>query len=126
VPRPGSPIYGDRLPLPQGGAIGRFRLAPPALLEARTSQRYPTKSALRREAEVKPAPAGDDEILTAEEAAQVLKIHPITLFVWARDGRGPPALTPPGVRLRRYSKRTLLEWLRIPNSTSCKVEDAHA
>jgi hypothetical protein len=49
--------------------------------------------------------------LTADEAAAVLKIHPITMFVWAREGRGPPGLTPRGVRIRRYSKKAILEWL---------------
>jgi hypothetical protein len=53
----------------------------------------------------------DDEILTTEEAAALLKIHPITLFIWAREGKGPPSLMPDGVRIRRYSKRALLQWL---------------
>jgi hypothetical protein len=77
------------------------------------SQRYPTKVDLRHVAEAKPAAANDDdEILTADEAAAILKVHPITMFVWAREGRGPPALTPAGVRIRRYSKNDVLQWLR--------------
>jgi Helix-turn-helix domain len=71
-------------------------------------QRYPTKSDLRREAEAK---AGDDQIMTVAEAARLLKVHEITLFVWARENRGPPALTPNGVRLRRYSRKAVFDWL---------------
>jgi Helix-turn-helix domain len=73
------------------------------------STRYATKSRLDREGEVTP---DEDEILTPEEAAAVLKVHPVTMFVWARENRGPPALKPAGVRLRRYSRNTILNWLR--------------
>jgi hypothetical protein len=77
------------------------------------SRRYLAKSALHSAGDS--GSADQDQILTATEAARLLKVHEITLFVWAREKRGPPALTPPGVRLRRYSKRDLLEWLRRPH-----------
>jgi hypothetical protein len=54
----------------------------------------------------------DDLIMSIEECAELLHCHPVSLSLWAKQDRGPPRLTPPGVRKILYSKRQVLDWLQ--------------
>jgi hypothetical protein len=53
-----------------------------------------------------------DVIMSPEECAELLRCHVVTLSLWAKEDRGPPRLSPQGVRKILYSKRQVLDWLQ--------------
>ncbi len=54
----------------------------------------------------------DDPIMSIKECAELLHCHEVTLSLWAKEDRGPPRLSPQGVRKILYSKRQVLDWLQ--------------
>jgi predicted site-specific integrase-resolvase len=51
-----------------------------------------------------------DELLTAQETAELLRVAVVTLRRWRREGRGPPFLWTEG--RPRYRRGDVLAWLR--------------
>ena len=61
-----------------------------------------------------PKPTRDEEIvndnfLTAKEAAQIARLHPVTLLRWAREGRVPHRRLSP--RKIVFPRAQLVAWL---------------
>jgi excisionase family DNA binding protein len=62
---------------------------------------------------------GADDYLTAWEAAQVLKVHRVTMYDWVRDGLIPSKATPYGALLRwRDVRRFGKEDIRMSSGTA--------
>jgi excisionase family DNA binding protein len=52
----------------------------------------------------------DDDLLTSDEAAELLKVSPRTLQRWRVAGTGPPVVW--AGRRPRYLRAEVMEWLR--------------
>ena len=62
-------------------------------------------------------------IIRLAECAALLQIHPITLSVWRREGKGPPALNLAGSdRAVRYDRAEVLKWARAQKRPSSNVQ----
>ncbi len=60
-----------------------------------------------------------DELLTTREVAELLRIDPVTVRLWADDGRLPVIVLPGPGRRRRYPKAAIEALLKTgtPGST---------
>ncbi len=50
------------------------------------------------------------DVLTTEEAAELLKVTPLCVQAWRKRGTGPAYISAPGAR-PRYLRSDLLAWL---------------
>ena len=53
----------------------------------------------------------EPELLTTDQAAQLLQVHPITLVLWRRENRGPPFIAATDARFVRYLRTDVSAWL---------------
>lgn len=65
----------------------------------------------------------DQELLTSQEAAQLLRVCEETLSKWRRTGHGP-SFSRLGHRTVRYDRASVSEWLRAQSSS--RKEAVHA
>ncbi len=64
------------------------------------------------------------DVLTAEEVADLLRVHPKTLLAWAKEGSIPARALRSGKRTTwRFMKDEILEWLRS-DATAATAEDS--
>jgi|RhiMetdeSRZDD1v2_1073273.scaffolds.fasta_scaffold2852332_1 excisionase family DNA binding protein len=54
---------------------------------------------------------GPDDLLTTEQAAELLQLSPRTLRRWRTEGKGPPYIRL-GARRVRYRRGAILDWAR--------------
>jgi hypothetical protein len=53
----------------------------------------------------------DHDILTLSQTAALLQVHPLTISMWRREGKGPPALNLAGsARAVRFRRADVLRW----------------
>jgi hypothetical protein len=53
----------------------------------------------------------EPELLTTDQAAELLQVHPITLVLWRRENRGPPFIDATDARFIRYLRTDVSAWL---------------
>ncbi len=64
----------------------------------------------------------DPEVLTLRQCAAVLQIHPVTLSIWRREGKGPPACNlADSDKAVRYLRSDVLAWVAMQRRPSKKV-----
>lgn len=62
-------------------------------------------------AAISPNLRDEPELLTSDQAAELLQVHPITAVIWRRQGKGPPFINATDVRFVRYLRKDVLAWL---------------
>ena len=53
----------------------------------------------------------EPELLTSNQAAELLQVHPITMVLWRRESRGPPFIDATDARFIRYLRTDVSAWL---------------
>jgi len=67
------------------------------------------------------------DILTLAQAAALLQIHPLTLSIWRRDRKAPPALNLAGSdRAVRFLRSDVLKWAAAQKRSNTQKRDTGA